>query len=229
MNKVRDNKATEYVVSPQDPSLHIEGYGLLYEGRPLLVEDDSLEYSGYGGCLDHYVISQDYGMPYLVDLHTMRYYLATYHLKGSHGEAYKPEDSYNLVAKATPYHMTVSMQVGSAFNLRVTTKPLATPIAPYKLLPSECLYDTVSGPEKGTIIKILKYVPDDLVPGNEYVYDSGCDVDTYIGTATVGQVANYYRGDKYSYQVFRRESRYPEFYESLDMTTILALQRGLKE
>ena len=223
MNRVRDNSATEYVVDPQQPGLHIEGYGLLYEGRPLLVEDESVDYG------DRYTISQHHGMPYLVDLHTMRYYLATYHIKDRHGEPYKPQDSYNLVAKATPYHMTVSMTVGSTFSLRVTTKPLTAPIVPYMVLPYDCLDDTVSGPREGTIIKVLKYVPHGLAPGNEYVYDGGCDVDTYIGPASVEEVGHYYRGDEYAYHIFRRESRYPEFYESVDMTSILALQRGLKE
>lgn len=244
MNRVRDNSATEYVVEPQPPApgLHIEGYGLLYEGRPLLVEDDSLEYSGYGGCLDHYVISQDFGMPYLVDLHTMRYYLATYHLKGkSYSKPYKPQDSYNLVGKATPCHMVVSMTVGSIFSLRVTTKPLAAPIEPYKLLPHDCLnntygkVDTVLGTSGGEIIKMLNYTPADI--GGEYVDNGGFTVDTYIGPVEPGpstydgRCGIYKPGPKrkLDHHTFRRESRYPEFYESLDMTSILALERGMSD
>jgi hypothetical protein len=225
MNRVKDNTAHEYVVEPQPPALLIEGYGLLYEGRPLLVEDESIERGGYK---DHYNLCTGSGMPYLVDLHTMRYYLATYHLKGrSYWEPYKPQDCYNLVHKAPPCHITVSMTVGTTFSLTVTTKPLTAPIEPYKVLPSDCLDDTVTGPREGTIIKVLKYVPDGLAPGNEYVND-GFDVSTYIGSASMEEVGHYYRGDEYSYHIFRRENRYPEFYESLDMTSILALHRGMK-
>jgi hypothetical protein len=228
MNRVRDNRATEYVVEPQCPGLHIEGYGLLYEGRPLLVDDESI--SGEYGCSyqDHYVLNTTTGMPYLVDLHAMRYYLAMHSLsRGTHPN-YQPVDRYgDLVHKASPCHMTVSVTVGATFSLRVTTKLLSAPIQPYKVLPYDCLDDTVSGPTEGTIIKVLNWAPKDLIPGNEYVYDGGHDVDIYMGPASVGEVANYYRGGHYIYQIFRREGRYPVFYESIDMTSILALQRGI--
>lgn len=218
------------MVPPIDPGLHIEGYGLLYEGRPLLVEDESI--SGEYGCSyhDHYVLNATTGMPYLVDLHTMRYYLATHdNSRGSYSN-YQPVDRYgDLVDKASPCQMTVSMTVGNVFSLRVTTKPLAAPIVPYKMLPSDCLDNTESGPEKGTIIKVLKYIPDGLVPGSEYVDCYGIDVDIYMGSIGPTPALQGKYGDKPRvYELFKRESRYPEFYESLDMTTILALQRGMK-
>lgn len=239
MNKVKDNRDTEYVVPPADPPLHIEGYGLLYEGRPLLVDDESIAEGTY---LDHYVLNTSSGMPYLVDLHAMRYYLATYNLKGRRwSEQYAPQDCYNLLTKAIPCHMTVSMQVGSSFSLRVTTKPLSSPIVPYKVLPKDCLnntygkVDTVLGTLGGEIVKMLNYTPSDI--GGEYVDDGGFTVDTYIGPTEPGPstydgacgIYNPGPKRKLYHHIFRRESKYPEFYESLDMTSILALQRGIKE
>jgi hypothetical protein len=165
--------------------IKIQGYGLLLDGAPLCVYRSSSDLCVF----EHYALSKDEGMPYIVDLHTMRYYLAKSDKHSDYNDLHPqhapasvrlggPEDYSNLLDKAAPCHIQVSMEKGDMFSLEVTSRPLDKPIEPYKVLPRNCLDDTKSGPIKGTIIKVMKYTPEDI--GGEYVSRHGHDVDTYI-------------------------------------------------
>ncbi|WOL31438.1 hypothetical protein [Microcoleus phage My-WqHQDG] len=189
--------------------ISIQGYGLLLNGVPLCVYRSSSD-----ECVsEHYTLSRDEGMPYIVDLHTMRYYLAKSDKHSGHSDLHPqhaPKDYSNLLDKAAPCHIQVSMTRGRVFTLEVTTSPLDKPIEPYKVLPKGCLDDTKSGPIKGSIIKVMKYTPPDL--GGEYVSRHGHDVDTFIQYGT----------DTPNRHLFNRRREYPVFYSTFDMGAILS-------
>lgn len=204
---------SDFIPPPHQPDLKIEGYGLLLEGAPLLVRRSSSDLCEH----EHYVLSKREGMPYLVDLHTLRYYLTYGYSRKGWCPQYAPEPDPHerLLDNATPCYMTISMEVGNPFSLRVDARPMGVPLELYKILPHDCLQNTKGhGPLTNSIIKVLKYEPISL--GGTYVDDNGFYLDTYWGPV----------GDPLHY-LFVRENRYPEFYETLEMGTILSLHRRI--
>lgn len=185
--------------------MKIQGYGLMIEGTPLCV------YSSSYSMFDHYILSKDRGMPYMVDLDTMRYYLTKY-MDSDHADLHPqhaPDDYRKLLPEATPCHIQVSIVKGDMFSLRVATCPLDHTLVPYKVLPKGCLDDTKSGPINTRVIKKLRYTPPDL--GGEYVDRHGHYVDTYIDTS----------GDCH---LFKREHKYPKFYPTFEMGAFTSLE-----
>ena len=123
----------------------IEGYTLLYVG------DSYYTYNWEGmplcACREaegsyNYTLEIGAGMPYIVNLHALRYYLSYRNIKRDSYPNYAPRDYRKLSTSSTPYHICISM--GRGFSLKVDTYPLNKAIEPYKVLPKDCLIDTKS-------------------------------------------------------------------------------------
>ena len=191
----------------------IEGYTLLYTGDILSHNSQVQHYTYmYGGMplcacreaggTDNYTLEVGGGIPYIVNLDALRYYLTYSGMKRYSYPDYAPRDYQGLLTAATPYHIRICMEGG--FSLRVDTHPLDEPIELYKVLPSDCLIDTKSyktHPDITLIVKHMKYSPPNLE--GEYINSYGTHVDTYI---------RYIEADKH---LFKRESKYPEFYHTV--------------
>jgi hypothetical protein len=193
-------------------SVHIKGYGLLYEGVPLLVEEDGLE-----GDLMSYLLNKTRGMPYLVDRFTLEYYMSYGHSSYKQGAPHdwsimttRHGDSLRL--SATPCYMEVTLTKKHNFSFSITTAPLQESMKVYNVLPSDCLDNTLEGPKhlRDCHVKKLHYTPD-LIMGGLYV-DGNVHVDTYLGPSGL-----------LNHHLFYTEQRYLTFYETVDISSLLTM------
>jgi hypothetical protein len=189
----------------------IQGYTLLLEGVPLLVDEDIT----YGGRV-RYSLNRRRGMPYIVDRETLQMYCSygcDHHWEPN---KYSPSDTRDLAKRAQPASITVSASVTNGFSFSIDCKPLEEPLPLYPVLPITQFEDTLPGLTEGTIIKVSRNGLG-LEVGMTYISDDIGSLLTYIGIDNVSE--------KYYYYLFQRSGRLTgTFYNTINMTAILSTE-----